>query len=360
MTVARVLIVDDSLAIRRLLKAVLDADPGFEVAGEAPNGLVALSMIEKDRPDAVVLDITMPELDGLETLSRIRRNDRSLPVIMFSDASRRGAEATLDALMRGANCYVPKSASRPGECDTVERLQRELLPKIKALVHGGFAEKAADAGAIPGTSSSARSGRGRIRAIVLASSTGGPPAVQRVLSDLPAEVQLPVFIAQHMPPVFTGTFADRLSATTGRRVQEGVERASVGSGQVWVAPGGYHMTIARQGARAVIALNQGEKVHSCRPAADVLFRSAVEVYGGEVLGIVLTGMGCDGADGCQLIRDAGGQVIVQDEASSAVWGMPGAVAKRGLADEILPVDRIGRAVGARVAATQAELAVATK
>lgn len=337
----RVLIVDDSTVIRSVLCRLIDTEPGMQVAGVAGNGVEALKRIEEQKPDVVLLDVVMPEMDGLQTLSEIRRRYGNLPVIMFSDVTERGAEATVEALMRGANCYVPKSGAVTDTAASLERLRHELLPKISALL-------TADRAAVPRgrAQSRRRIPRQPPRAILIAASTGGPPAVQRVLTGLDPGVNIPILITQHMPPVFTRAFAERLAESSGRQVNEGRDGAAVVPGQVLVAPGDYHMVVSRDGARVVTRLNQDAKVHSCRPAADVLFRSAVDIYGGKLLAVVLTGMGSDGADGCALIRDAGGCVIAQDEATSAVWGMPGTVVKRGLADEVLPLDHVAAAVSA--------------
>uniref|UniRef100_UPI003D7DDCC4 protein-glutamate methylesterase/protein-glutamine glutaminase n=1 Tax=Kineococcus sp. SYSU DK016 TaxID=3383137 RepID=UPI003D7DDCC4 len=353
----RVLVVDDSVVVRRIVTDVLASDPVIEVVGTAPNGKVALEKIQQLKPDAVTLDIEMPVMDGLQTIKEIRRVDRRLPVVMFSTLTERGATATLEALSSGASDYVTKPANVGSVSESMESVRAELIPKIKALVPG-VAEPRSAVVARPATPVAlrARSGAARTpRALVVGSSTGGPEALSSVLAKLPAGLGVPVLVTQHMPPVFTRMYAQRLDKVSALTVVEAVDGQSVEAGTVYVAPGDFHMEVVRRGSALVVKLHQGPPENFCRPAVDVMVRSAVAAFGGELLALVLTGMGSDGKLGCKAVAEAGGQVVVQDEATSVVWGMPGAVAREGLADEVLPLSAIPDALlrrlgGARPAA----------
>ncbi|WP_432487507.1 protein-glutamate methylesterase/protein-glutamine glutaminase, partial [Kineococcus sp. SYSU DK018] len=353
----RVLVVDDSVVVRRIVTDVLASDPVIEVVGTAPNGKVALDKIQQLKPDAVTLDIEMPVMDGLQTIKEIRRVDRRLPVVMFSTLTERGATATLEALSSGASDYVTKPANVGSVSESMESVRAELIPKIKALVPG-VAEPRSAAAARPATPVVLRARSGAVRtprALVVGSSTGGPEALSSVLAKLPAGLGVPVLVTQHMPPVFTRMYAQRLDKVSALTVVEAVDGQSVEAGTVYVAPGDFHMEVVRRGSALAVKLHQGPPENFCRPAVDVMVRSAVAAFGGELLALVLTGMGSDGKLGCKAVAEAGGQVVVQDEATSVVWGMPGAVAREGLADEVLPLSAIPDALlrrlgGARPAA----------
>jgi len=337
----RVLIVDDSAVIRRAVAGELAADPALEVVGTAANGLIALAKLTQLVPDLVVLDVEMPELDGLATLREIRRTHPKLPVIMFSAVTERGAAATLDALALGATDYFAKPTA--GGLDASLRVIREqLIPEIKALCARPAAvpQPPASFGAPPATD--------RVDVVAVAASTGGPNALADLFDGLPADFPVPVVIVQHMPPVFTRQLAERLSARFALRVEEGRAGGALAPGHAWIAPGDYHLVVARDAAGVRVAVNQEPAENSCRPAADVLFRSIAKVFGPAALGVVLTGMGQDGLRGCEAIRAAGGRVVVQDEATSVVWGMPGAVARAGLADRVLPLAQIAAEIVRRV------------
>lgn len=341
----RVLVVDDSTVIRRLLSDSLSSDPDLEVAGTAANGKIALAKITQINPDVITLDMEMPEMDGITTLVEIRKLYPKLPVIMFSTLTQRGAEATLDALAKGANDYVTKPANVGSVTAAMQNVRNELVPKIKAFCP--WFAKCQVAPQLPRTTiqpkftnQSKPTESSRIDIVAIGSSTGGPNALQAVLSKIPADFPVPVVIVQHMPPIFTKHLADRLRQLTLLNIAEAKRGDALEPGSVLVAPGDYHMTLRRIGTSMRIDLNQSTPENSCRPAVDVLFRSVTEMYGANVLSVVLTGMGQDGARGCEAIRSAGGKVIVQDEETSVVWGMPGAVAQAGLADKILPLDKI--------------------
>jgi two-component system chemotaxis response regulator CheB len=343
----KVFIVDDSAVIRRLLSDALSADPMLEIVGTASNGRIALSKLDSLQPDIVTLDIEMPELDGLATLVELRKTHRKLPVIMFSTLTERGASATLDALARGATDYVTKPANVGSVQAAFESVQSELIPKIKALCS---LKVAADS-----TKPAARVTPPLIKdlqplkptcleAVVIGSSTGGPNALSTILPAFPADFPVPVLVVQHMPPVFTTHLASRLNDQCSLEVREAKEGDVVAPGGIWIAPGNHHMTLARVGTQLRVALNQNVPECSCRPAVDVLFRSAATIFGASALTVVLTGMGQDGTKGATLLRQAGGRIIAQDEATSVVWGMPGSLVREGLAHHVLPLDRIAEEI----------------
>ncbi|MEZ0165790.1 chemotaxis response regulator protein-glutamate methylesterase [Kineococcus sp. LSe6-4] len=346
----RVLTVDDSVVVRRIVTDVLASDPAIEVVGTAPNGKIALDKIVQLKPDVVTLDIEMPVMDGLEAIKEIRRIDRKLPVIMFSTLTERGATATLEALSSGASDYVTKPANVGSVQESMDSVREQLIPKIKALVPH-LAAAAAPAPVRPATPVTTRtrtSAAKAPRALVIGSSTGGPEALSAVLAKLPAGLGVPVLVTQHMPPVFTRLYAQRLDKASALRVVEAADGDAVVPGTVYVAPGDFHMEVARRGPQTVIKLHQGPAENFCRPAVDVMVRSAVAAYGGELLAVILTGMGSDGKLGCKAVAAAGGQVLAQDEATSVVWGMPGAVTREGIADEVLPLGSIADAIQRRL------------
>jgi two-component system chemotaxis response regulator CheB len=342
----RILLVDDAAVVRRLVTTALNRDPALEVVGTAADGRIALARLDELRPDVVLLDLEMPVMGGLETLSSLRKSHPRLPVIMFSRFTQRGVEATVHALTLGADDYVPK----PGDGLATSRCIDELLiPKIKQLGRrAGRSQN--EPGQIPaGTPAACRrpaaapagARRRPVEAVAIGASTGGPNALAELFPAFPRDWSIPIVVTQHMPPEFTARLAERLTEKSRLRVREGVAGELVSAAQAWVAPGDYHMLLRRDGKEVRLALNQEPPVNSCRPAVDVLFRSAAEAYGPGLLAVVLTGMGQDGLVGCEHVRRAGGQVLVQDEASSVVWSMPGAVAQAGLADQVVPLEHLG-------------------
>lgn len=341
----RVLVVDDSVVIRRLLSDVLSQDAEIELAGTAPNGRIALAKLPQLNPDVVTLDIEMPELDGLETLPELRKTHPKLPVIMFSTLTERGALATLDALARGATDYITKPANVGSVTAGIQSVKDQLIPKIKSLCP--LARPAAAATAhVPSPASRTVPARPALRfperfdAVLIGSSTGGPQALSATLCHLPASFPLPIVVVQHMPPVFTRHLANRLDQDCALTVREATGQETLEPGQVLIAPGNYHLQLERQGVAVKAVLHQGVPENSCRPAVDVLFRSAANVFGPNCLAVVLTGMGQDGLRGAQAIVGAGGTVLAQDEATSVVWGMPRAVAEAGLARQVVPLSSI--------------------
>jgi two-component system chemotaxis response regulator CheB len=348
---ARILIVDDSAVIRKVLSNLLASDPEIVVAGTAGTGTQALARIPTLNPDLVTLDIEMPGMDGLETLVEIRKLYPKLPVIMFSTLTERGATATLDALARGATDYVTKPGHGGGSETSRELVREELIRKIKSLC----AVRASLPPSRPmPTPISDRPffdhPQGRVDVVAIGTSTGGPNALSALIPQFPADFPVPIVIVQHMPPLFTRLLADRLHNMSQLQVQEGKEGERLQRGQIWIAPGDRHMTVIRNGTAFALGINQEPPENSCRPAVDVLFRSVAQVYGANALAVVLTGMGADGTRGSAEIRQAGGEVMVQDEASSVVWGMPGSVVAAGLTQRIYPLSEIGHEVVRRVAA----------
>lgn len=345
----RVLIVDDAVVIRRLLSDCLAGDPDIEVVGTASNGQIGLARISQVNPDVVTLDVEMPVLDGIATLAAIRQTHPRLPVIMFSTLTERGGAATLDALSKGASDYVTKPANVGSVNTALQRVREELIPKIKALCRrsppaapiarpglAGGGLRFGDLGARPDV-------------LAIGVSTGGPNALSALLPGFMRPFPIPIVIVQHMPPLFTRLLAERLQAVSGLPTREGVTGARVRPGEVWVAPGGHHLEVVRQADGVILRTTEEPPENSCRPAVDVLFRSVSRAYGARTLAVVLTGMGQDGLNGCACIRDVGGQVLAQDEASSVVWGMPGAVVHAGLAHRVLPLAEIAHEINRRVA-----------
>lgn len=341
----RVLVVDDSTVIRRLLSDSLVTDAHIEVCGTAANGKIALAKIPQLNPDIVTLDMEMPEMDGITTLVELRKLYPKLPVIMFSTLTQRGAEATLDALSKGANDYVTKPANVGSVNAAMQSVRNELVPRIKAFCNWAIPAPASTlplkAKTLPNKATQATK---RIDAVVIGSSTGGPNALQVVIGKLPADFPVPILVVQHMPPIFTKHLADRLNQLSALSVVEASQGDAIHAGGVWLAPGDFHMQLGRVGTDIRVRLDQGTPENSCRPAVDVLFRSAASTFGGNVLSVVLTGMGQDGARGCEVIHDAGGRVLIQDQPTSVVWGMPGAVARAGLADTTLPLTTIANEI----------------
>lgn len=358
----RVLIVDDAVVIRKILTDVLSEDPGIEIVGVAANGKIAVQKITQCNPDIVTLDVEMPELNGLETVRKIRETHPKLPIVMFSTLTERGAETTLEALNAGANDYVTKPANVGSVSVAKEMVKRELLSRIHALTSkelptATFRPRASPVTlATPLGSSPLRplggAGAGAaIGILAIGVSTGGPNALAALLPQLPAEFPVPIVIVQHMPPLFTKLLAQRLDSQCRLRVHEASAGMAVERGHIYLAPGNYHMELSAELGLSLV-VHQGPHENSCRPAVDPLFRSVVKVFGSKTLGVILTGMGQDGLRGCEGIREAGGQVLAQDQASSVVWGMPGYVAQAGLADAVVPLSEMSKEILRRVSQTQ--------
>lgn len=401
------LVVDDSAVVRRMIRGALEADPELEVVAEAPNGREGILRIREHLPDAVVCDVEMPVLSGIETVQELRRQWPKLPVVMFASPNRESAHVTLEALHAGANDFVTKPSAAAGTAMSavMEHLRAELGGKLKGLVHGpGDLSAVARAAvryapppapeippaptavpaalppvatassppapvapatpalrpspprptvqrpaAMPARPAPPRPNRaGRCEAVLIAVSTGGPNALAEVVPRLPRDLPVPVVIVQHMPPVFTRLLAERLAAKSALAVAEAAQGDEVRVGTVLIAPGDHHLTLRREGVAVRCALNRDPPENSVRPAADVLLRSAAEVWGGNVLVVVMTGMGQDGLLGAMQLHGLGAPVLVQDEATSVVWGMPGSVAKAGLAERQVPLGQLADVISNRV------------
>jgi two-component system chemotaxis response regulator CheB len=350
----RLLLVDDSATIRGILSKTLNAQPGLKVAGTASNGKKALAFLAEETVDVVLLDIEMPVMDGLETLQHLRLLYPRLPVVMFSSLTERGAKTTLEALVAGANDYVPK----PTGSDTdaiVSRIESDLVPKLRAVHRPPAPTKKTPAKPAaqpkpfpPASEAPQKKSTEKTEVIVVAVSTGGPGALAEVLPRFVGPATPPVLIVQHMPKEFTKHLSDRLTKFCNHPVTEAVDGQPLKRGDVILAPGGIHIEIVKDRAGCHLAYNHGPPENSCRPSADVLFRSAASIFGKNTLALVLTGMGSDGFLGSQAITATGGTVIAQDEPSSIVWGMPGQVVRAGLADSVLPLDRIGSDIAMRL------------
>ncbi len=345
----RVLVVDDSVVIRRLVTHALERDSELEVVGAAANGSIALQRIPQYNPDVLTLDVEMPEMDGLETLRHIRRDYPHLRVIMFSTLTERGAEVTLEALSLGADDYVTKASNEGSLDQSMMRLREDLIPRIKQFFLWPAKTSAAprpQAPQVPAppprerAASFALSAKQPPKVVVIGVSTGGPSALGSILPHLPAEFPLPILLVQHMPPLFTRFLAERLHTTCALAVEEARQGDPVVAGKILIAPGDFHLKVAARSGEVRVQLDQSPPENFCRPAVDALFSSIAEVYGGAVIAAVLTGMGHDGLRGVEILRAQGASILAQDEASSVVWGMPGAVVTAGLADSVLPLDQI--------------------
>src|SRR6266481_8416474 len=351
----RVMVVDDSVVIRGLIARWIETEADMVVAASLRTGLDAVNQIERVHPDVAVLDIEMPELDGISALPLLLAKKRDLIIIMASTLTRRNAEISFKALSLGASDYIPKPESTR-EPAAAEIFRHDLIQKIRHL--GAKVRRAA----APSPPLAPREplprqplapvaqpqlmrrafGTQAPRALLIGSSTGGPQALMSLVADLgPVIDRFPVLITQHMPPTFTTILAEHLARTSRRPAHEAIDGEIVKAGRIYLAPGGRHMRVVRHGADAAIALDDGPPVNFCKPAVDPLFTSAIDVWQGGIMSLILTGMGSDGMRGGKDIVAAGGSVMAQDEATSVVWGMPGAAANAGICAAILPLNQIG-------------------
>ena len=352
----RVMIVDDSAVVRGLVSRWIEEEPGMEVVARHPNGKLAVADVARSAPDLVLLDIEMPVMDGLEALPLLLKARPGVRVLIVSTLTRRNAEISFRALALGALDYLPKPDSNSSLTLSLD-FRGEVIRKIRALgpvrsVRAALdeAERAVANEVRPSEAHAQHAFKLRPfslvppRVIAIGSSTGGPQALASVLGALaPSSSRVPVLIAQHMPPMFTEVLAERLSKAVGREAKEGRDGEPVRPGIIYVAPGGHHMTVLNPTAPA-LRIGEEPPVHFCRPAVDPLFSSAAAVWGGWVLGIILTGMGSDGTRGAADIVAAGGGIIAQDEATSVVWGMPGSAVQAKLCSAVLPLDDIATKV----------------
>lgn len=348
----QVLVVDDSVVIRKILTDTLAEDREIRVVGSASDGHIALPKIAQLKPDLVTLDVEMPVMNGLQTLAEIRKLYPRLPVIMFSTLTERGASATLDALALGASDYATKPSNTGNMSVAIESIRHELIPKIKALCAASVRKPVLVPAARPAPRPRALT-HPRIEIVAIGTSTGGPNALAEVFPGFPRDFPVPIVAVQHMPPLFTRLLAERLASKSAIPVEEGTEGTDLSPGRAWIAPGNFHMVVKRMGVRRRLELNQGPPENSCRPAVDALFRSVAAAYGPSALGVVMTGMGADGVIGSRAIRDAGGEVIIQDESSSVVWGMPGLVHAAGQEDGIYPLQQLAPEITRRVLESRA-------
>jgi two-component system chemotaxis response regulator CheB len=337
----KVLVVDDSIVFRSQITASLSGVEGIEVVGSAANGKIALQKLQVHQVDLVTLDMEMPELGGLETIKEMKRLGHKAKIIVFSSQTVRGAEKALDALAAGADDVVAKPSSDDMNFEKAQKMIEEaLLPRVQQFVHGAKPRRTpAPALNFPSTSA-ASGGKKNLKtffpkAIVIASSTGGPTALETIFQQLKVKPKIPVFMVQHMPAVFTQILAKRLSEISGMNVIEATHNLRAENGSVYLAPGGFHMTLVKDDVGIMIKLNQDELRNSVRPAADFLFESAADIYKHNLLGVVLTGMGEDGAAGARRIHQLGGGILIQDKESCVVFGMPGAVFMNDDYDDIM-------------------------
>lgn len=359
MSEKRILIVEDSISYQRLLSRIIDSHPMLKVVGTAENGQVALQMIEQLKPDLVSLDVQMPIMDGLETLRELRIHWPELPSMMVSSLTGVGADEALDALALGArDCIAKPSLSGDWEAN-LGVFTQDLQSKILALCGGDYMSLQNPQSQAPLPSkirtidalvkrSSKQSVTAKIHVLAIGISTGGPDALARLLPQLPADLPIPVVIVQHMPSEFTQKLACRLNDLSAIKVKEGEHGDVLSAGTVYIAPGDYHMALECHGSHVAISLDKDPPENSCRPSVNKLFRSVSTVYGSDSLAVIMTGMGQDGLLGAELLSSAGAQILAQDEASSVVWGMPGFVVRAGLADEVLPLDKMAAAIQTRV------------
>lgn len=402
----RVMLCDDSSTMRRLIRKSIESDPRIKVVAEARNGKECVEQLPIAKPEALVLDVEMPVLGGIETVKAIRGNKQTLPIIMFSALTSRGAEATFDAIQAGANSFATKPTSTGHIEGAIKEVKNSLIPLIISLsrkpsvkrtsvvvskksvaapqkgivatkqsnpiqvvdaretpkldkpvkdivtsanrkpikhpVAKAIKKIASDAPEV--SSSNNTRGPSVTDIIAVGVSTGGPDALEKVLSSVPKGFSIPILITQHMPAVFTTMLAQRLSQKTGHKVIEAKNGQTVRPCEILIAPGDFHMTLERKGTAVTTLLTQDPPENSCRPAVDPMFRSVASLYGQRALGIVLTGMGRDGTEGARALKAAGALVYVQDEATSVVWGMPGKTYEAGLADIVLPINEIGHAI----------------
>ncbi len=366
--IIQVIVVDDSAVVRGLVSRWVDEDPDMETVGRFANGKLAVEAIADCKPDVVILDIEMPVMDGMTALPLLLRNHPSVKILMSSTLTRRNAEISMKALSLGATDYIPKPESNRGVTTSLE-FRTDLLRKIKAFVphkRAGAPASASDAGPQPGAAphkhaiqapaASSAPAHGpspaelslrrftpiKPKILAIGSSTGGPQALAKVIEDLAlATSDIPVVITQHMPATFTAILAEHLGRASGRTAKEGEDGEKVLPGTIYVAPGGLHMEVVEKGGEPHLHVYDGPMINYCKPAVDPMFQSLVKLYGNSILALVLTGMGHDGAVGAKEIADAGGNVIAQDEATSVVWGMPGATVATGACAAVLPINEIG-------------------
>jgi len=347
---------------------MLSVYANLEIVGSVSDCRIALSKIPQVNPDIVMLDVNMPDTDVIQTLLEIRKTHPDLPVLMLcTQKHNKNAAKVLEALAAGANDYIPRSEKLDPESGARELFCKQLLQKIKPFCRSPFKQKSSktleehhpESTASENTLETKIKSHGtqatstgeetdRIDILAIGVSTGGPQALDKILPQLLENFPIPIVIVQHMPSDFTTLLAKRLNTRSAIGVTEGQKGDVLRPGHAWVAPGGMHMVIQPGKNGFQIDTHMGAPENSCRPAVDVLFRSVADCYGSHTLAIILTGMGQDGLRGCEAIRESGGTIFIQDEGSSVVWGMPGALARAGLASKVLPLDTMATAIEKRV------------
>lgn len=343
--IIKVLIVDDSIVVRHIVADVLRRDPQIEIVGQAQNGSIALSKVTELKPDIITMDIEMPVMDGIEAVRRLRAGGTRTPIIMFSTLTERGAMATLDALAAGATDYITKPSNSMSREQAMTQVSDQLIGRIKALVPRFRPAPVVAAAPVPPRRTASRR---PVRVVAIGSSTGGPDALNTFFNALTGPLTVPAIVTQHMPPMFTAQLAARLDRLGKAEIREAADGDLLRPGLVLLAPGARHLTVRSEGTAVRARLSDGPPVNYCKPSVDVMIDSAVDTYGADILAVILTGMGADGRDACRRLVDRGGSVFAQDEASSVVWGMPGAVARAGLAEKILPVQELASQVQQKV------------
>lgn len=338
----RVLVVDDSFLMRKVISDIVNSDPSLEVIGKAKDGKDALEKVFSLKPDVVTLDVNLPLLDGLSVLEEIM-NKQPTPVVMLSAYTRSGTSATIKALELGAVDFIAKPS---GEISLdLTKLKEEITTKVKMA-----ARIASDKFTVTGRSESKEEDKPAIKkVVVIGASTGGPKAVLDIIQCIPPDIKAAIIVVQHMPKGFTLTFAERISWQSGIKAKEAEEGDLMVTSKVFVAPAGYHMVLEKEFSFIRVKLTEDPLVNFVRPSIDVTMQSVAEIFGRNTLGVVLTGMGKDGLEGARAIKEKGGTVIVQDESTSVIWGMPKMVYEAGLADKILPLSQIPKAIIENVA-----------
>ena len=338
-TPLRVMVVDDSAIVRGLITRILAADSRIEVAASCSNGQMAVVQAARKAMDVIILDIEMPVMDGLTALPKLQEVNPQARIIMASTLTQRNAAISLKALTLGATDYIAKPTT--DKLNANEEFRRDLIQKIITLGQkkspvSGLAHRPPSSAPLPTRPKPAH----RPRIIAIGSSTGGPQALLTLLSALPSSVECPIVIAQHMPATFTTVLAQHIARASNRPCAEASDGMEIKPGTICLAPGDYHLQVARQGVTLIAQLSQSPPENFCRPSVDPLFRSVAQLFGGESCAVILTGMGSDGCNGARVLAMAGAPIIAQDEATSVVWGMPGAVAHAGICSAILPLPKI--------------------
>lgn len=337
----RVLVIEDSFLMRRIISDIVNSDPELEVIGRARDGDEAVAKVMELSPDVITLDVNLPLRDGIDVLTEIMQK-KPTRVIMLSAYTRSGASATMRALELGAVDFIAKPS---GEISLgLDKLRSEIVAKIKLAAKvdlekylSSFAPPVAEAPVLPRPA-------GIKKCVVIGASTGGPKAVLDIMKDIPETIPACFLVVQHMPKGFTSSFAERISWQSAIKAKEAEQEDVLAAGRLFVAPAGYHMVLEHLNGRVVLRLTIDPPVNFVRPSIDVTMLSAAEIFGKDTIGVILTGMGKDGLEGVRKIKEKGGNIIVQDEETSVVWGMPRAVAKAGLADAVLPVSKISETI----------------